>query len=164
MGTQNSTEGQADDDEDKPEIVGSIRCWRDLQRALVFRRPDGTHFASCDAEHKWEMPAWLPGPCPTWFRMRCLEASGGGSDSYETVGHQLMRAAPGLVSNEVDFASLFEGLPLERLEKIAEEGSDEKLLEWLQEHLPRCVKLVPKRRIKSFLDGCWEAIGDGVVF
>lgn len=45
---------------------------------------------------------------------------------------------------------------VERFTKFLLPNQDEAALNWLLEHFPRCMELVPPRRRKTFLKGLWE--------
>ena len=145
------------------ETVGGITCKDHNTKARVVRHEDGSHTAECFAGHSWPLKEWLPGPLPSWLRARFAEARHGGTDSYSRVGAQFMDQIDDFVDDDQDdLVSLFEGGPLSRLEKIVEGESDEDLIAWLNEQVPRVMRLVPTRRLRSFLDGCREALQERV--
>lgn len=98
----------------------------------------------------------VSGACPSFFRACIREARRGGyNNSYAMAAYQLTGAAHGLVDDdESDPDSVVDAL------YDAAEESAEAVVEWMKVHLPRCMALVPRRRLPSFTRGVERAIED----
>lgn len=94
------------------------------------------------------------GPCPTWFFATCHEASQGGAATYAWAGRKLMGALAGEMPYEYAEDEWHD--KLEQLEELLGAEDDEQVIEWFERELPRCMKLVPKRRREQFLKGMYE--------
>jgi hypothetical protein len=90
--------------------------------------------------------------CPAFFRAQCETAKAGGSSGYRWAGFGLAGAVSclgpwGLGHDEwVQRVSQLAGL-------LDSNGDDADVIAWFQTNLPRCIALVPKRRLRSFVDG-----------
>ena len=124
-----------------------------IERAANTKGWTMTHFILHEAEkaaRKVKAPS-MSGACPTFFRGCCYEASGGGSYTYAYVGEKL----PSIL---VDVADEIEDENLEGLEALLSKvqhwreypaplmAEDEAVVEYLQQALPRCMGLIPRRR------------------
>jgi len=122
------------------------------------------------------MPATKPrqfGGVPTYFRACCWEASQGGATGYKRPAYELARhlahEQPYEMGDDEWSAELQELADLlmpeapDRpttpggLSMIAYElRDDEAVWAWFEEHYPRCMKLIPRRRRKQFVEGVYE--------
>lgn len=100
------------------------------------------------------------GHLPTYFRASCLTASAGGTQSYRWVGRSLVGALASerpLEIEEDDWCQRLE--ELEQL--LALDDSDDDVITWFKENLPRFIAQVPPRRrgvfIEGLREGCEEA-------
>jgi hypothetical protein len=99
----------------------------------------------------------LRGARPTWFRAACLTARAGGRDGYRGVGKRLAHTLWSLAPYDVDDDSWRSAL--KRLGELVVEGADDvEILEWFEQHLPRCTELVPQRRRLLFVEGVREEV------
>jgi hypothetical protein len=95
--------------------------------------------------------------CPSFFLALCLEAKQGGENGYYAAGHELTRH----VSRLVDFDNDEEAEKhLDELYGLIEAGEDDAVIGWFEKWLPRCMKLVPRRRRGSFLRGVYDMIDE----
>lgn len=104
--------------------------------------------------------ASIGGPCPTYFRAGCIEASRGRASDGTIFGYDqpayhltihLENERPYQV-DEIDW----EDAILELIDLI-DVGADVKIVEWYVHWLPRCMTLVPRRRHKKFVQGVYRA-------
>ena len=91
---------------------------------------------------------------PTWFRALCLEASRGGSSSYEWVGFKLACSLEAEIPYDLS--------PDEWIEEINEltrclDADNVAAWAWLEAHLPKFAALVPERRRTSLVAGMIRA-------
>jgi len=99
------------------------------------------------------------GACPTYFRAGCWEARtrllpfnmGYDSPAWHLSIHLYSEA------NYQDEA-------MEELEELVSREDDRGIIQWFRHYLPRCMKLVPSKRVPTFLKGFWEAMEDERVF
>jgi hypothetical protein len=96
------------------------------------------------------------GACPTFFRACCATAKSGGDSGYKWAAYELTRALDGLCPDELDAPEWTDHL--EVLSDLLEEADEEAILEWFDDNLPRCMKLVPRRRRGSFLEGVLQFV------
>lgn len=93
---------------------------------------------------------------PSFFRACCRDVKNRTVPaSYAHAARELIGNIGGLVPYGIE-----EGEWADRLERLADlidRGSDDGVLEWLIEHFPNCLALVPKRRRGAFLQGVYEA-------
>jgi hypothetical protein len=47
---------------------------------------------------------------------------------------------------------------LERLDTLIRKRSDSDILAWLKAHVPRCLALIPRRRLQTFLGGLYRYV------
>jgi hypothetical protein len=111
---------------------------------------------------------------PSWFRCRCAEASRGGNLGYADAGHMLATQLPEPFDIESDewweekrkLGELL--LPTHPDDREKEERGelirvayelrdDEAVFAWFEGHYPKCMKLVPHRRWRQFLEGVYRA-------
>ena len=99
------------------------------------------------------------GACPTYFRAGCYEARNRllplnmGYDS--PAWHLAIHLYCDLVYQEE---------AMEELEELVALEDDRGIAQWFRYYLPRCMKLVPSKRLPTFLKGFWQAVEDGRVF
>jgi hypothetical protein len=94
------------------------------------------------------------GPCPTWFLATCHEAGRGGANTYAWAGHKLLGSIASEMSYEYDDEEW--NAKLDELEALLDANDDHGVLAWFDRELPRCMKLVPRRRRQQFLKGLNE--------
>lgn len=100
----------------------------------------------------------LYGACPSFFQALVYSARQGGRESYATAAHELARHAYGLVRGlGPDPDSVTESL------SAAADDNAEAVVEWMKVYLPKCMALVPRRRLPSFTKGVELAIEDELV-
>ncbi|MBI5764283.1 MAG: hypothetical protein HZA51_12245 [Planctomycetes bacterium] len=88
------------------------------------------------------------GGVPSFFRACCMTASTGGAGCYAVAAYELTRHLLDLCPHDTDQHEWHDLVnELSQLEK------EEEVLEWFDEHMPKCMKLVPKRRRQSFYKG-----------
>ncbi len=88
---------------------------------------------------------------PTYFRACCMEASRGGSLGYDHPAYHLSIHLDSEIPWEADLDGWSE--EIERLLEHLENQDDDGIWEWFTEHYPACMKLVPRRRWKQFVQG-----------
>jgi hypothetical protein len=110
------------------------------------------------------------GACPTWFVARCWEAAQGGTGGYAAAGHALAAALPAEhpweLSDEQWAAaldSLGELIGIGRRRLVRLERDDAAVWAWLEEYVPRCAALIPRRRRQAFLAGLYRAAEDETI-
>ena len=92
---------------------------------------------------------------PTYFRGWCQTASSGGAQSYRWVGRSLLKALAMECPMELEEDEWFQCI--ETLDDLfASSSSDDEILEWYKEYLPRFVELIPQRRRAIFVEGMRE--------
>ncbi len=97
---------------------------------------------------------------PSFFRACCQEASFGGGNSYRVPGWHLAIHISELESYEYDDENEFQAR-IAALQSLLSAGNRRAVLEWLVDEYPRCLQLVPRRRRQTFLDGVFDAFGEG---
>lgn len=91
------------------------------------------------------MYRWTPrGARPTFFRARCAEARKGGNQGYFGAGWHL-----GLHT----VRQACEEAPVDVLEHACDQLDLDAVIAWYREWLPRCLALVPRRRLRQFAKG-----------
>lgn len=99
---------------------------------------------------------------PTYFRLLCREASAGGAYSYATAARELSRHLHGSeMPWDVD-EDEWAGQVCELVGKIVDDDA-EGVWDWFQEHYPKCMAIVPKRRWEQFVRGVYEAHEMGLI-
>jgi hypothetical protein len=106
---------------------------------------------------------------PWFFRARCLEASRGGDWGYRGPGYHLARHLAAQSPYEFEWGEWAAELaklsnllfPTDRRGRNGE--SDAAVLAWFDEHYPKPMKLVPRRRRQQFLEGVYEAVEDETI-
>jgi len=93
------------------------------------------------------------GACPTFFLAFCTGARQGGESGYFGAGHELMRHVASLGDDELGEAEW--DARLDQLEELLTQEDDDGILQWFEQELPRCMKLVPARRRGQFLKGVY---------
>jgi hypothetical protein len=117
------------------------------------------------------------GGVPGFFCACCWEASRGGEWGYRgpgyTLSHHLGRLCP-YTLDEDEWAAELDAL-WQILEDVAPHGFDSadelaedeevaaRILGWFDEHYPKCMKLVPRRRRRQFVAGVLEAVKDETI-
>lgn len=96
------------------------------------------------------------GACPTYFKIKCREAKEGGTSGY----HQAAWHLSIHLDSELDDYEI----AINELEKLVDAKDDTGISEWFRYYLPRCMKLIPRRRLSTFVKGFWQAVEDGRVF
>ena len=100
----------------------------------------------------------LYGACPSFFKALVCSARQGGRESYAMAAHELARHAYDLVRGlGPDPDSVTESL------SAAADDNAEAVVEWMKVYLPKCMALVPRRRLPSFTKGVELAIEDELV-
>jgi hypothetical protein len=94
------------------------------------------------------------GACPTWFCALCSEVRQGGASTYAWVGHKLARSIAQTLESEYEKHEW--NARLNELEKLLAAQDDEAVIAWLEEVLPRCMELIPRRRRPQLLQGIYE--------
>lgn len=102
------------------------------------------------------MPNRTSGARPTFFRA-CVMESRSLRGGYAHAGYQLAGAAEGLAAEDIDdhdpvFAELRAA--------VAKDDADA-VVAWMQRVLPRCMALVPRRRLPTFTRGVALALEQG---
>jgi hypothetical protein len=98
------------------------------------------------AERILDNPPVPSGPCPSFFRCLCVEATAGGQNSYKTAAYELTQHVGRLV-DETD--------AVDDLIALVDSGDDAGVLGWFETHLPRCLAMVPQRRRDQFVQGVY---------
>ena len=105
-------------------------------------------------------PAHMHGGVPTFFRSLCATASRGGDHGYTRVGFQLAQHVGGEVpytDGTDDWA--YEVVRLNKAVSIKNAADRRKAtLAWFDEHFPRIMKLIPRRRRRLFVEGVDEYV------
>jgi hypothetical protein len=127
------------------------------------------------AESRQPVKRQSRGACPAYFRACCEQASRGGTLGYGRAGYELARhlGSVGPYELEADdwqaelnrLGELLRptGAPVGSgdIHRIADEDVDnDAVLGWFDEHCPRCMELVPRRRRAQFLEGVFKAMED----
>ena len=137
-----------------------------IERAATTKGWTMTHFIlheATKAARNVKAPA-MSGACPTFFRASCYEASGGGSYTYAYVGRHLpsILVQTAYENDEEDLKEL-EALLKKAKIHLRSPGptlraEDEAVVEYLQQALPRCMDLIPRRRLPTFLAGFYREV------
>jgi hypothetical protein len=92
------------------------------------------------------------GPCPSYFVCCCAEASRGGAGGYVTAGRELARHLADEAPRNYSARDWAE--KLQDLKRLVGGGKDDDgVLAWFDVELPRCMKLIPRRKRPQFLQG-----------
>jgi hypothetical protein len=110
------------------------------------------------------------GPCPSYFRACCFEASHGHAHGqrvgYDHPGYHLTLHLEGEqpwdVENEdwekaVDELAVLVRAAVDEFDDLVRAAAEEKIIDWFCNWLPRCMALVPRRRRKMFVKGVYRA-------
>jgi hypothetical protein len=109
------------------------------------------------------------GALPTYFGALVARAASGGEGSWQSVGRQLARGAASELVNDLEEGA-FEK-EIRRLDRLARRVGPRRptveeldaILSWFEEHLPRCLEMVPARRRAAFANGVIEAGLEGEI-
>jgi hypothetical protein len=111
------------------------------------------------------------GPCPSYFCACCRDSSRANVNGTRVGYDHPARELTGGLSDggcnlqpmEVDEEEWEQAI--ETLVAFLQRGQDDEAIKWLYRWLPRCMALVPRRRLKTFLKGVHEgAIKNGWIF
>jgi Holliday junction resolvase RusA-like endonuclease len=95
---------------------------------------------------------------PTFFHACCHEASSGHQYTYAHPGYHL---AIHLSSQQpYDLAEVVWAEKVKQLCSFLDKSDNEGAWNWFCEHFPKCMKLVPKRRMDQFIAGVVQAYED----
>ena len=92
---------------------------------------------------------------PTFFRVCCHTARGGGSMGYSHPAYQLTAGLDSVTPYDVEPRDWLDELQV--LYGLIEDDDDRAVLEWFCLHYPKCMALIPKRRRRQFLVGVHDA-------
>ena len=96
---------------------------------------------------------------PSFFRACCREAAQRMSGlDYANPGYQLVLHLADRVPHGAERGDWMQELSY--LDKLFEDGELDPALRWFTEHFPKCMRLVPRRRRKKFIEGaysCWQS-------
>lgn len=102
------------------------------------------------------------GPCPSFFRACCYEASrakaSGVRVGYDHPGYHLALHVMGLQPNEVDRDDWMTAI--NALEEHLNGEDEPQIINWFCRWFPRCMALVPRRRYPIFLKGIYRGAID----
>jgi hypothetical protein len=99
--------------------------------------------------------------CPTFFRARVLEAQQGGDLSYRDVGFTFAKSIFDIYGNESEEQAEALDAAMGESRRTADKANT--LFAWARTHLPRCIELIPRKRIDVFREGIEAAIDEGQV-
>lgn len=94
------------------------------------------------------------GACPTFFRACCEEAKSGRLGGYANAGWHLGLHTPRQLERCESSRVLSD---LDALRAACSANDAAGVFRWYEEHLPRCARLVPKRRRGQFARGVIRA-------
>jgi hypothetical protein len=96
---------------------------------------------------------------PTYFRIGCLEAKQGGTNTYSTPAwHLAIHTGANMPHDCDDDEGVWEKM-LDELREAAGEDDIDGVWEWYCKVFPKCMELVPARRKEQFAEGiikAWE--------
>jgi Protein of unknown function (DUF1778) len=95
---------------------------------------------------------------PMYFAIHCMEARHGGANGYENAAYHLAIHVLNEAPDDVTWPQWQE--ECRRLYDLCRHGDDNGIWNWFKDHYPRCMKLVPGRRKKRFLQGVYQAYQD----
>lgn len=100
------------------------------------------------------------GACPSWFRASVKEASARHFTNYYMLARTLARSARGMVEQDLDGKRWTQA---EReIKRLCDRRDVAGTILWLKKYLPRCMELVPDRRVgDSFAAGIEAALIEG---
>lgn len=96
---------------------------------------------------------------PTFFRACCMEAGAGNQFTYAHPGYHLaihLRDQQPYDIEEEEWDTR-----VERLCQLLDDCDVKGVGNWFREHFPKCMKLVPERRMEQFIEGVGRAYDDG---
>jgi hypothetical protein len=92
------------------------------------------------------------GPLPTFFVALCTTAAAGGrGGSYVEAAQELTRHLRDLCPYEIEGGEWNERVDV-LVEAVTNGATDEVILDWFDQSLPRCMALVPRRRRDKFAE------------
>lgn len=116
------------------------------------------------------------GGVPSFFKALCWTARKGGAAGYSMAGYELARNIGGLQPDGMDedeWEARLESLTMLVMPtQHGEHGigfiqrgvrDDDATAAWFSETFPKCMALVPKRRVPQFVAGVYQAFDDEVV-
>jgi len=142
-------------------ITRTNLLWRDdeqIDTLIIERRRDKSRPDSLLAVRIRRIEGQHSG-VPTFFRACCNEVSLGHLYTYAHPAYQLARH----LENQQPY-NLDEAKWTERIGKLCDllDSDDTKgVWNWFYEHFPKCIELVPKRRMDQFVRGVLQAYEDG---
>jgi hypothetical protein len=99
--------------------------------------------------------------CPRFFRARVMDAQEGGGRSYKSVGFTFARSIFDIYGDESEEEA--KALDATICDARTTTDAAHALFMWARTHLPRCIELVPPKRVDAFLEGIKAAIDEGKV-
>jgi hypothetical protein len=113
-----------------------------------------TAAARANIAKRWLREGEQSGAFPTYFRAAIYEATAGGKNGYQNAGYRLACDARGLIEGDVSDAVIAEhDAIVNSATGFRHEEAAKKLVDWMARTLPRCMALVPPKRMKSFTKG-----------
>ena len=101
-------------------------------------------------------PKGVHGGVPTYFKIHCVEASRGGSRGYEEAGYHLaIHIDDSEMPDDLDFEEWT--IQLNNMISLLDDTDIEGVWKWFNIHYPKCMKLVPRRRMEQFINGVIRA-------
>lgn len=134
--------------DDRQIDVQIVRRTRDRARdcsdvSILVRRMEGQH-----------------GGVPSFFRALCYEAaSSSHPTTYRDAGYHLAMHLSSQQPYDIDEKKW--ATQLERLHALLEDENTDAIWHWFCRHFPRCMQLVPKRRLLQFAGGVIGACQNG---
>jgi len=101
-------------------------------------------------------PKGVHGGVPAYFKIHCVEASRGGSRGYEEAGYHLaIHIDDSEIPDDLDFEEW--SIQIKNMISLLDDTDLEGVWEWFNSHYPKCMKLVPRRRMEQFINGVIRA-------
>lgn len=97
---------------------------------------------------------------PTFFKACCFEASSGGRSSYSDAGYHLAIHLYDLGPYELGDQEWHERIK-DLCHLLQVDGSSIGIWAWFSIYLPKCMEIVPRRRMKTFVRGVRQAYENG---
>lgn len=92
---------------------------------------------------------------PTFFKALCYEASQGGGYSYRDVGRKLASSIASFIPDDLGYDEWDEKVQ-ELGKALTKSDTWDDALEWFEHYIPKCWKLIPKRKQVHFAEGAAE--------
>jgi hypothetical protein len=144
-------------------ITRTELLWRDDEQIdiLSIKRTRKRIFSSTNVKIRIRRIGGQHSGIPTFFRDRCREVSSGRKYTYAYPGYHLAMHLWSQKPNDLKEAEWTDRI--ESLYGFIDNSDHKGVWKWFWEHFPKCMKLIPKRRMEQFLSGVVQAYKEGKI-